>query len=207
LSYDSIIFDVDGTLWDATEASAIGWTTAMREVGIERANVTPQEIKSVCGLPLHECVATLFPDTTSEFSQLLLAHIDAAEQSAIEGLGGTIYEGVSVGLKTLSRIQSVYVVSNCQGWYLDSFWRHSAIQEHVTDFDCHGASGLPKSEMIKKLVARNNLVSTIYIGDTQGDQEASYAAGVDFGYVSYGFGQADNPTVTFDTFQTLVEWF
>jgi beta-phosphoglucomutase-like phosphatase (HAD superfamily) len=48
-SFDALIFDLDGTLWDACEASALGWTRAARAQGIDR-RVTAAEIAGVCGL-------------------------------------------------------------------------------------------------------------------------------------------------------------
>ena len=34
--------------------------------------------------------------------------------------------------------------------------------------------------------------SAVYVGDTQGDMEASYQAGLPFVWAAYGFGQPEN---------------
>ena len=31
MKYDGILFDLDGTLWDATEAIAVSWAQALRD--------------------------------------------------------------------------------------------------------------------------------------------------------------------------------
>ncbi len=53
--YDSIIFDLDGTLWDATEASAIGWNSALIKENLSEFCVDSDDIKNICGLPFAEC--------------------------------------------------------------------------------------------------------------------------------------------------------
>ena len=205
--YDSIVFDLDGTLWDASEASATGWNRGLQVAGVERASITADSIRSVSGLPFEQCVATLIPDTDLRRSQGLSVLIDTAEQDVIRELGGTIFSGVTAGIEALSRTHSIFIVSNCQDWYLDCFWQFADIRRFITDFDCHGLSSLLKSEMIARLVARHGLNRPIYIGDTLGDEEATREAGIDFGCVAYGFGQAENPTAAFDSFPTLVKWF
>lgn len=32
--YDALIFDLDGTLWDAAAASTYGWNLALQEMGL-----------------------------------------------------------------------------------------------------------------------------------------------------------------------------
>jgi phosphoglycolate phosphatase-like HAD superfamily hydrolase len=50
---DSIIFDLDGTLWSACEASAKGWTAALQELGYDQT-ITPSDIGSVTGMPFDD---------------------------------------------------------------------------------------------------------------------------------------------------------
>ena len=57
------------------------------------------------------------------------------------------------------------------------------------------------------LMARNSIESTIYIGDTMGDQTAAKEAEVPFGFVNYGFGKCDDFQIQFETFSHLVNEF
>ena len=41
---DSIIFDVDGTLWDATEIVAAAWTEALRQAYDPQMTVTAGQL-------------------------------------------------------------------------------------------------------------------------------------------------------------------
>ena len=54
-----------------------------------------------------------------------------------------------------------------------------------------------KGENIRLIMERNQLERAVYIGDTQGDLDASHAAGIPFIYAAYGFGSVneDVPSV------------
>lgn len=56
-------------------------------------------------------------------------------------------------------------------------------------------------------MARNSIGSTIYIGDTMGDQIAAKEAGISFGFVSYGFGMCDEFQLQFKSFSELIKHF
>lgn len=51
---------------------------------------------------------------------------------------------------------------------------------------------MPKSENIKLIIERNNLKDAIYVGDTELDMEATFAAGIPFVFAEYGFGNVHN---------------
>ena len=68
-------------------------------------------------------------------------------------------------------------------------------------------SGVSKSEMIERIIRNYALEKPMYVGDTVGDEQAARSAKVDFGYVAYGFGEAESPTATFQSFGDLVAWF
>lgn len=44
----ALIFDIDGTLWDATEQFCTVWNTVIRSLGIER-RLTVGEVRSIMG--------------------------------------------------------------------------------------------------------------------------------------------------------------
>ena len=63
---DSIIFDVDGTLWDSTAACAQAWNEAiLRETG-KSMNFTEHTLKSLFGRLLPDIAKVIFPDCTTE---------------------------------------------------------------------------------------------------------------------------------------------
>lgn len=205
--YDGIIFDLDGTLWDGAETAARGWGLALESCGVHDVRISPDDIRSVAGQPFEVCVRTLFPGLPDSSSTEFLRALDTGERALFAARGGRIFDGVREGIELLSAEYELYLVSNCQHWYLDCFWKQSGLRHWFSSWDCHGASGVAKEEMIKRMIHRHGIGESIYIGDTAGDRQAAAAAGVDFGYVSYGFGKVADSTRTFATFGELVAWF
>lgn len=202
--YDSIIFDVDGTLWDASTSCAVAWSQAAQEFGLVGRCVMADDIRRVSGLPFSECVEEIFGDLPSGDVDALGLLIDSNERRAVEAEGGDLFSGVTEGIATLSTRFHLSVVSNCQSWYLQAFLNHSRLRSYFQGADCYGNSQVPKAQMISSMAERFALSSPVYVGDTSGDHRASADAGVAFGYVSYGFGETDNPDHEFSSFNELV---
>ena len=53
---------------------------------------------------------------------------------------------------------------------------------------CYGDTGTEKGETILALMRKHNISSAAYIGDTQGDFEATVVADIPFIWAAYGFG-------------------
>ena len=52
---------------------------------------------------------------------------------------------------------------------------------------------------------RNHLKYPVYVGDVQGDADASHAAGVPIIYASYGFGEITDAEEKIDRFEDLIK--
>jgi phosphoglycolate phosphatase len=81
----------------------------------------------------------------------------------------------------------------------------AGIEKYITDYECFGNTGKSKGENIKLLMKRNNLDDAVYIGDTQGDYEASVFAGIPFVFASYGFGSVENYYLAISDIKELME--
>ena len=53
---------------------------------------------------------------------------------------------------------------------------------------CFGDTGTEKGQTILELMRRHHIDDAVYIGDTQGDYEATVVAGIPFIWAAYGFG-------------------
>ena len=205
--FDSIIFDLDGTLWDTSETCAKAWNNALVELEITDRQVTADGIRSVTGMPFDVCVQTLFSDLDTARVSKLADRIDAQERLYLTAAGGLIYDGVLEGIKRLAEHYELSIISNCQSWYLQLFLEQSGLRSYFAASTCHGDSGIEKTAMIVDLCKTRILSNPIYVGDTMGDQTACLRAGVSCGHARYGFGTSDSSTAAFITFPELVEYF
>ena len=205
MTHDALIFDLDGTLWDAAPASTHGWNLALAELCLP-LRVTDEGIRSVSGQPFDRCVEILLPEL-SPVPEATLYFIEEHERTGIETLGGVLYEGVADGLRELRAAYPLFLVSNCPDWYVDAFFQATGLRECFTGWDCHGSSGVGKSRMLLDMSERYRLERAVYIGDTQGDQDAAEGAGLEFVFVRYGFGEASKPALSVGSFGQLVELF
>lgn len=205
MDYDAIIFDIDGTLWNACAASSMGWNTGLSKLRINKS-VTPKQIEGVAGHPFEDCIEILLPGLKDEYPQLLEI-LNDSEIEAVIFEGGVFYEGVIDGIKKLSRSNKIFLVSNCQDWYLKLFLEFSGLEDYLIDYDCNGVSGQHKNEMLSNIKSKYALKKPVYIGDTEGDEAACKIANIDFIHVTYGFGSSKNNIVNFDSFNSLVAYF
>lgn len=189
----SIIFDVDGTLWDSTDIVADSWNAAIFDtVGI-KANLDGARLKQ------------LFGKTMDEIGRLMLPTLDAKKRTEVclvcykyedEYLlknSGIFYDGVIETINTLAEKYDLYIASNCQKGYIETTMRYGGFTDKIKDFICFDDTKLSKGENIRILMQRNNIKEAIYVGDIQGDFEASKIAGIPMIYASYGFGKVENP--------------
>lgn len=203
MKYDGIIFDIDGTLWDATLAVMESWneTLAAMKIG-ER--VTHDEIKSVMGVPLEGCVERLLPKQKSLHGEIASQMLENDLENRVRK-NAFIYDGVKEWIGRLAQNHQIFLVSNCGERYLNIFLDISGIRSQITAFDCYGLSNLPKYQMIINLKDKYGLKKAVYVGDTLSDKEAAEGADVDFVHAAYGFGQKMEDEVAFDDFEKLAE--
>ncbi len=202
---DALVFDLDGTLWDAAAASTRGWNRALDQMGVS-SRVTVDDIRSVSGRPFARCVEVLLPEL-GPATEHTLRVLEEHERIEIEAVGGHLYQGVAGGLLQLAAVCRLFLVSNCPGWYLDAFFRASDLRECFTGWDCHGSSGLSKAAMLVDLSNRYDLGCATYVGDTRGDREAAEQAGMEFAFVRYGFGDVGPVPLAFDSFGELARYY
>ncbi|MFP4416946.1 MAG: HAD family hydrolase [Chitinispirillaceae bacterium] len=200
--FDALVFDLDGTLWDASEACAVGWNKGLHSLALGKV-ITAEDIKKVTGRPTAECVQILFPEESRQFQNLLSVLCDY-EEEAIKRLGGKVYDSVNETLRLLAQGCDLFLVSNCKDWYLDAFMDFSGLGGLFKGCDCHGKSDMDKPEMLRRLRDTHKFTQPVYIGDTPGDEESAREAGYRFVHARYGFGDAFKPDYSIDSFGDLL---
>jgi len=201
---DAIIFDIDGTLWNACPASAKGWNIGLEKLGIEQ-KITSKQIENVAGNSYEKCIDILLPGFQEKYPELLDT-LNSSEIEVVKSDGGKFYDGVINGIKALASSYKIFLVSNCQDWYMELFLKFSGLEPVLTGFDCHGMSGLPKHKMLKRIASDYALINPVYIGDTEGDESAAKLANMDFIHATYGFGKPQNEVKSFDSFDNILKY-
>lgn len=184
---DAVIFDIDGTLWNASPSSARGWNLGLGKLGIE-GEISAEQMAMVTGNPIEDCIDMLLPGMRVEHPGLLDV-LGRCEEAVVRREGGQFHEGGLEVISELARDSQVFLVSNCQEWYLRLFLDLSELGPLLSGSDCHGRSGLAKSEMLSSMKRTHSLVEPVYVGDTASDEAAAQLAEVDYIHVSWGFGK------------------
>lgn len=185
---DSILFDLDGTLWDSTDIVAVAWNKAIAKDNRLQLTFTGDDLKKLFGRPLPEIAGIIFPELPREEQLKLMDLCCHEEHLALSKTCGTLFPKLEETLKELSAKYKLCIVSNCESGYIETFFKTSGLSSYFTDFECPGNSGLLKGDNIKLVVERNHFKNPVYLGDTQGDADACAYAGVPFIHASYGFG-------------------
>ena len=201
-----IIFDLDGTLWDAAETIAPCWNACMKSRGISRS-FTPDDCRSFCGKTLEQIAALIFPSAEPAWREAVLLDCCASECEPLARQGGTLYPGEEAVLSALHERYFLAVVSNCQEGYIEAFFAGNRTGPFFDDYESAGGSGLSKAENIRLVMERNGIEQAVYVGDTDGDRNAARAAGVPFIHAAYGYGRVTDPDHTIRRFEDLLKLF
>lgn len=190
---DSIIFDLDGTLWDSTDVVAKAWNCVIAEETDLDLRVTGDDLKNLFGRLLEDIAAVIFAEEPKERQQELIDLCCQEQHRALLRNPGFVYERLEDTLKILSEKYRLFIVSNCQAGYIEVFLKSTGLSRYFEGHLCPGDTAKPKASNIKTIMDTYELKSPVYVGDTVGDFQASKEAGLPFIFASYGFGQVEQP--------------
>ena len=202
---ESLIFDIDGTLWDSRAIIAEGYNRVLRQEGYPELCVDADFLKTVFGKTMKDIADIMLASVPEE------KRYDLMERCMDEGDGGLKddpchigYPGVKETMEKLAQKYRLFIVSNSQCGYPELCIEKMGLQGLILDHMCFGDTGTPKGETIRRLMERNGITNAAYIGDTHGDLEASEAAGIPFIFAAYGFGEPDHWEARIEQFEDLL---
>ena len=208
MKYESLIFDIDGTLWDSRALVAEGYNIQLKEEGLEHLCVTAEDLKPLFGKVMTEIADTILATIPEEKRYDLMERCMATENRYLEENPCHIgYPGVKETVAKLAENYRLFIVSNSQCGYPELCMEKLGIGHLIEGHLCFGDTGTDKGTTIRTLMARHNIASAVYIGDTQGDFEASRNAGIPFIWATFGFGVPESYAEKVDSFPELAKIF
>lgn len=201
---EAVIFDLDGTMWDALDGIRMTWNQVVANHPEYRKDpISSEELEGCLGLPMTDIAVKLFPNTTAEQQQKLMDECCAVENAYLSEHGGVLYPKLEETLTELKKNYKLFVVSNCQQGYIESFIKAHRLAGCFDDIECWGNNLLPKGENNRLIMKRNGVTKAVYVGDTAGDEESARVAGIPFIFAKYGFGEPKAPDYVLEEFAKL----
>ncbi len=193
MGFDSIIFDLDGTIWDSSATCTEGWNAVLDENPQYGIHLQSGDLRAVMGKTLDEIEDIIFNKVESKEERIAIRKKCTDYQMVVLAKkGGVLYPNAEQTLKELSKRYKLFLVSNCENGYLDAFFAAHGLNKYFTDYEYWERTGLSKAENIRLVMERNGLESPVYVGDTPGDAASAHKAGIPFIYAAYGFGEVES---------------
>ena len=205
MKYESLIFDIDGTLWDSRALVAEGYNIQLRSEGLDHLCVTAADLKP------------LFGKVMTEIADVILATIPLPERYALmdrcmetenaylhENPCHIGYNGIKETMEVLAKSHRLFIVSNSQCGYPELCIQKLGLTDYISGHLCFGDTGTEKGETIRRLMEHHGITDACYIGDTQGDCDAADNAGIPFVFAAYGFGSPSHYAAKIEKFEDLL---
>lgn len=205
MNVDSIIFDLDGTLWNSLETCLKAWEKALNDFAYIKDPITEADLRGVFGLQHDLLGEKLFPYLSKEQREEVMELCYKEEINLIAKQGGALFDGLEETINKLKADYKLFIVSNCQAGYIEAFLEYHNLKEFFQDFECSGATGKSKAENIKLVIQRNSLKNPVYVGDILGDYEAAEKNKIPFIYAEYGFGNIEKVEYRIESLKSLQE--
>lgn len=183
---NGIIFDLDGTLWEVIDSTKESADVITKKHNLQE--ITRKTICSVFGLGKYDSARKYFPNIEINKAMELLDEIAKVNIQNLREKGGNIYPNIEKTLLVLKNNFNLYIVSNtAETEYIEAFLESSKLKRYFTDWIAASSLNLTKGEAIQKIIKDNNIINSVYVGDTSKDLEATLEANIPFIHVRYGF--------------------
>lgn len=201
----AVIFDLDGTLWDATGCTPEIWNRILKKHNMKGFQMSRERVSALMGMTMEEIGDVLFPDLPSAGRKRIVDEYGEEEVRYLLKNGAELYYRTRETIESLTEQYDLYIVSNSQDGYVQAFLQAHGLAAYFRDFEMSGRTGMEKGENILLLMERNNITDAVYIGDTEKDETAARYAGIPFIFAKYGFGKAVCPDAVIESIAELPE--
>ena len=205
MNYESLIFDIDGTLWDSRALVAEGYNIQLKEEGLEHLFATAEDLRPLFGKVMTDIADVILASIPEDRRYDLMARCMETENNYLFQNECKIgYPKVRETMEALSKKHRIFIVSNAQCGYPEPCIDKLGLAPYISGHMCFGDTGTSKGKTIRTLMAKHGIENAVYIGDTQGDYEATVEADVPFIWCTFGFGTPDGYAAKVDKFEDLL---
>lgn len=196
--YNSIIFDLDGTLVDSSEGIV---NAALETLEIlEYPLMAREEIRSCIGPPLGEALIKKLGYAESEISVFNNVFRDLYKNKYLMEV--TVYDGIMQLLEHLKGRYRLSIATNKRYDYTDTMLKNLNLLRYFDTVEGSDFEGkLTKKDLINRCILKSDVSreETVMIGDTTNDAYAAKDCEVDFIAVLYGMGFKTGDDVPYGT--------
>ena len=179
MNYESLIFDIDGTLWDSREVVAEGYNIQLEAEGLSHLFVNAETLRPLFGKVMTEIADILFTSIPEDRRYDLMERcMETENRHLFTSNRDMSYPNVTETIAQLSKKHRLFIVSNSQCGYPEVCIDKLGIAPYITGHMC--------------------------FGDTQGDYEATVEARIPFIWCTFGFGTPDDYAAKVDKFEDLL---
>ena len=206
MKLESIIFDVDGTLWDSRALLAEAYNEQLAQEGLSRIHVTAEKLRPLFGKTMTMLADGLFgeeipaPERYALMDRCILRMDDHLERFAGPQIG---YPELRQTMEHLAKNHRLFIVSNGQKGYPQLAAKKLGLGDLISGYLSFGDTGTSKGQTILRLMKEEKIESAVYVGDTQGDLEACQEANIPFIWTKFGFGEPESYYAAVETFADL----
>ena len=191
-TFDTVVFDLDGTLADTMPDVAYGVNHALREMGFP--HISFEQVKKAIGPGRDEFIRAIFPgeknpDTKTFLSIFREIYWDHCLEKTrlFSGMKDVLLDLRNLNLGVASNKPRIFTEKILDGLGIRSYFNEVMGPEDVT-------YAKPHPEMIIKIMERveGEPSRTLFVGDTDKDILAGQNAGVGVCGVRYGYGEVED---------------
>ena len=206
MKYEALIFDIDGTLWDSRALVAEGYNIQLKAEGLEHLCINAEILRPLFGMVMTQIADAILGSIQPPERYALMERCMKTENEYLHRNPCRIgYPGVKETLTRLKKTHRLFIVSNSQCGYPELCIEKLGLGDLIEGHLCFGDTGTSKGQTILRLMKEHGISSAVYVGDTQGDYEATVEAGIPFIFAAFGFGQPESWAAKIHRIEELTE--
>ena len=141
MRYESLIFDIDGTLWDSRALVAEGYNIQLEKEGLSHLAVNAELFRPLFGKVMTEIADTIFPSIPAPERYALMERCMDTENKYLQANPCRIgYPGVRETMEKLAKNHRLFIVSNSQQGYPELCIEKLGLSDLIQGHLCFGAT-------------------------------------------------------------------